>query len=52
MEGYCSKGQTPQRAVAAMEEEEEEEAIKHVMGRKFSTYRGEKVCIQDFGGET
>jgi hypothetical protein len=30
---------------------EEEEAIKHVMGRTFSTYGGEKICIQDLGGE-
>jgi hypothetical protein len=26
MEGYCSTGQSPQRAVVPMEEEEEEEA--------------------------
>jgi hypothetical protein len=28
MEGYCSTGQSPQRAVVSMEEEEEEEEIK------------------------
>jgi hypothetical protein len=27
MEGYCSTGQSPQRAVVPMEEEEEEEVI-------------------------
>jgi hypothetical protein len=31
---------------------EEKEAIKHVMGRAFSTYSGEKICIQEFDGET
>jgi hypothetical protein len=28
MEGYCSTGQSPQRAVVPMEEEEEEEEKK------------------------
>jgi hypothetical protein len=30
MEGYCSTGQSPQRAVVPMEEEEEEEEEEEV----------------------
>jgi hypothetical protein len=36
MEGYCSTGQSPQRAVVPMEEEEEEELLYPVMQRQHS----------------
>jgi hypothetical protein len=32
MEKYCSRGQSPRRAVAPMEEEEEEEEKMHIVG--------------------
>jgi hypothetical protein len=40
MEGYCSTGQSPQRAVVPMKEEEEEE--EEVLFRDFS-----KICREN-----
>jgi hypothetical protein len=32
MEGFCSTGQSPQRAVVPVEEEEEEESVNQMYG--------------------
>jgi hypothetical protein len=43
MEGCCSKGQNPQRAVVPVEEEEEEESHKRHNFRKKVTEH--KMCV-------
>jgi hypothetical protein len=40
MEGYCSTGQSPQRAVVPMEEEEEEEEDIIKIEREITICRG------------
>jgi hypothetical protein len=43
MEGSCSTGQSPQRAVVPVEEEEEEEEEVYIMVSKFSIINEKKI---------
>jgi hypothetical protein len=43
MEGYCSTGQSPQRAVVPVEEEQEEDLYKYVLPNIVVTVKGHSI---------